>query len=317
MWGNRLGWGISGVILMMIAGAVYLLAESVAATPPTDLGRNPANLAALDVPMPPPDLFPEPADNTDAGDVYRQFIHVYESDPKAADDFQRASNASASIPAVPELAEVLTRATTSKRMSLFATSPGEVINYDEKPALDDLDQAVSSAARIALIVGKKDPAKARPYLDGLMALGRHLARERVRYEELRIGLAAMEMAADNIASLQPTSARGQSAAAFSARIKDFRKQHIDPIWPALGTIDKDKLEQHAGDIIVFAQSSQERMWRIEALIAMGRFKLSTGVGNQTAARRALHTLVNDPDPRVAMAAVAARDVTRETLRQAR
>jgi hypothetical protein len=127
----------------------------------------------------------------------------------------------------------------------------------------------------------------------------------------------MEMAADNIASLEPTSARGQSAAAFSARIKDFRKQHIVPIWPALGTIDKDKLEQHAGDIIAFAQSSQERMWRIEALIAVGRFKLSTGVGNQTAARRALHTLVNDPDPRVAIAAVAARDVTKETLRQAR
>jgi hypothetical protein len=313
MWGNTLGWGISAVLVVIIAAVLYVLVGAVAPTPPTDLSRNPANLAALDPPMPPTELLPAPTEDGDAGDVYREFLGVYQNDPTAANVFQK-SNGTAEV---PKLASVLLPDRSLKRMTLFSKSPQEVINYDIKPSLDNLEPAAQSVVRIAMVVAKKDPAAAADDLQAVLALGRHLSIERIRYEELRLGLAAMETASDEIALLEKNSPRGQAAAAFSQQIKSFRTDHLDPIWPAIGTVDGDKISVHAGDIIAFSRESHERMWKIEALITMGRFKIIAGVGDRSAAARTIRLLASDPDPLIQAAAIAARDVTPETIRQAR
>jgi hypothetical protein len=60
---------------------------------------------------------------------------------------------------------------------------------------------------------------------------------------------------------------------------------------------------------------QERMWRIESTLKLGRFKFHVGgqqhgrLADQTLAPTRLAALQNDPDPYVAAAARAAANLT--------
>jgi hypothetical protein len=73
-----------------------------------------------------------------------------------------------------------------------------------------------------------------------------------------------------------------------------------------------------GDVFYLAQHAQERMWRVEAILALGRMKYFVGEGgrrgDQRGATRHLKQHALDKDPVIRAAAKAALELTREQMR---
>ena len=58
------------------------------------------------------------------------------------------------------------------------------------------------------------------------------------------------------------------------------------------------------------EKSQERVWRVEGVLKLGMYKYYTNTaGDRRAAVRTVKSLLKDPDPAVAAAALAARELT--------
>jgi hypothetical protein len=82
--------------------------------------------------------------------------------------------------------------------------------------------------------------------------------------------------------------------------------------------DQATLEQYAGDVFYFARHAPERMWRVEAIMKIGRYRYNAGrVGDQRSAIKVLKELSNDPDPVVRAAANEAQELTIEQYRMLR
>jgi hypothetical protein len=110
------------------------------------------------------------------------------------------------------------------------------------------------------------------------------------------------------------AARWQSEAAdLSALVR-----HENDIAAQISTLDSRRIGTYAGDVFAFAARSTERMWRVEAILSMGRMRFNIGAGrrsDQLAAGRLLAQFITDPDPAVGAAARQARALTIEQYRQ--
>jgi hypothetical protein len=99
-----------------------------------------------------------------------------------------------------------------------------------------------------------------------------------------------------------------------ARLKYYNNR-ILPMLKILQAIDSNVIIEHAGDIFHIARNSQERMYRVEAILAMGRMKYYVGdagrIGNQRGAIQEVKRLAGSTDPVIRRAAEEARDLTRE------
>ena len=78
--------------------------------------------------------------------------------------------------------------------------------------------------------------------------------------------------------------------------------------------------QHTGDIFYLAKNAADRVWRVEAIVALGRMKYFVGdadsVADQRGAMRLVREWSDDPNQDVVtrQAAKAARDLTIEQYR---
>src|SRR5687768_4213570 len=132
MWGNALGWTISLVIVVATAGGLVFFQRQLAnLTPTTDLVRDQAVLAPIELPVAPAAVL-KPTETCDAGPIYRQAVDEVLAH---LDDYQRfAAEARTSDDAKRLSAiQLLTTATGCSQMSLFTRAPAEVVNYGPKP----------------------------------------------------------------------------------------------------------------------------------------------------------------------------------------
>jgi len=108
---------------------------------------------------------------------------------------------------------------------------------------------------------------------------------------------------------------------FNKSQQQYYNDRILPMLKVLQAIDANVIGQHAGDIIYFARHCRERMYRVEAILAMGRLRYFVGengrIGNQRGAMTELKKLADDPDPVVRRAANEAKDLTLEQYRMMR
>ena len=114
------------------------------------------------------------------------------------------------------------------------------------------------------------------------------------------------------------SSRAAEFHAFDQSRTEYYNQHVLPMLKVLQSIDANVVGEHAGDIFYFARNCHERMFRVEAIFAMGRMKFFAGengrIGDQRGAVSELKRLSNDPDPVIRRAATEARDLTIEQYR---
>jgi len=120
----------------------------------------------------------------------------------------------------------------------------------------------------------------------------------------------------------PTDA--QNCRDFALAINDFRKDKVERLWEIIGGIGDEDKATYAGDIFQIARESPERMWRVEAILKLGRFKFNAATrGDQFGAKRTLRAMAAmqsvSPDPltqlSVHSAILAAANLTLEDYRQ--
>lgn len=76
------------------------------------------------------------------------------------------------------------------------------------------------------------------------------------------------------------------------------------------------MDPYPGDMFALADRASEVMWRVEAILALGRLKYSAErYGDQQGALAVVAGLSGSGDPRIRAAAIAARDLTVEQFRK--
>jgi hypothetical protein len=322
MWGNSLGWTISALLVLLVGGWVYLIERRSSLTPATDFSHNEANFQPLKIPELPRSLLPQ--SGADAGPMYRSAMEMYFQDRATYSNFAALgkldSPAAAKLPAMEPLIE----ASNYAAMTLFTEKPSEIINYNlNKPSLEALETLGKVCVdRLALLnqrAGNREAA-IKYYRAGFM-LGLHLSSERINHAELALGLQLLGKTAPMLARLLDESGNAVDAAAyreFDAQRIAFA-QSLEPTLRMVQAVDAKTVGEHTGDVFELAKHSKERMWRVEALMALGRVRFFAGTGGTAANQRVAIELLrdvaeNDEDYVVRTAAGAARNLTVEEFR---
>ncbi len=171
----------------------------------------------------------------------------------------------------------------------------------------------------AVLTRERQFAAARSHYRAALGLGYKLVGERQTLAELSGGLGLMVMASSGLAQLameEGDLAPLAELEAYVATLREIDNARVRPVAAAVNTIDPRRIREHAGDLFVFARSSEERVWRVEATLALGRLRFNQPTaGDRRGATTLLSRLVNDPDPAVALAAREALDLTIEAYRR--
>jgi hypothetical protein len=312
MWGNFLGWRISAVIFAVAMGAAIWLRGEMQITDPTSLSLDPKNLAELAPPIGAEAIVTQDQAG-DAGEKYLAASQAYQDDPDTTDEYSQKPEG----PPPPPM-ELVMEGTHLSQMNLFARNPGEVIDYQtDHPELDGLgkigDEMESAALRLQR-AGKMEDA--RKLLLGAYSLGLNLLRERVDYDEYSHGMGLMDGATTALAEMEPAgSAKAQMLEGQEAAMEGYDHDVVEPIYEVLTSADPAKIAANAGDIFRFATRSRERMFRVEAILKLGRYRFNSArAADQMAAPRFLRFLGHDADPAVRAAAQAAGGLTVEQYR---
>lgn len=322
MWGNRLGWGISTGMIVLVALLLVYLARLDNPSPPTDFtAKHPQSLAPLALPVSPGTVV-EMNEPGDAAALCRQAINAYERVRSSVERFN-ADTRPAEVPKIEPALAPLVEARHVGGAGVFADRPQQLVTFvNEKPELEALRALGSAAVRVAMIRRQDDPEAAMRYAEAAFALGARLFAERLTYLEMQVGLELMQGAAMYIADIakqRGDAPRAERAQRFLEATRGYVIDKVVPVYAMLSSIDERVVDRHPGDVFKIARESQDRMWRVEAVFKLGRYRFfAARVGDQNGASRLVRKMADtEPDPVVKLAAQAARDLTIEQYRMMR
>ncbi|HSZ59584.1 MAG TPA: hypothetical protein VK797_28330 [Tepidisphaeraceae bacterium] len=321
MWGNWQGWVISAVMVLVTGGVFYRLANPEPESSPQGLLQDAYEPIALPVTADLDRLIPKPTRTTDAGMLYRQALIRFKTNPNAFDDPIHAS------PTDLSALDLLLEAADSSRMTLFESTPQELVTYNNaQPELEALRKIGNAGNTIGLGLtndGKLDEAK--KYFLATFMLGRHLFDERLSWGELNLGLTMMSDAVRNLGRLADENHQGlgDSFRKVQDEIEKYRLKLEEKVASPLTNPVESYASQYAGDIFAIAKDpGVERVWRVAAIMHLGRYRWNVADdrrGDQVWAVRELRVLDNSLDPRnrdpvISTAIRAALDLTVEQQR---
>ncbi len=329
MWGNKLGWGISGAMFIVMLGLVLLIETSNRVSPPTAFGRKAENLAKIELPVNPRGVVTTVMTaGCDAGEHYRKAIDSYIQNPGPYERFAKTrrlnSPEAQQMPAI----DLILQGASCGQMKLFSNRLEEVINYqNNKKSLDAIHHLGETTLHLGLLhKAAGNLPLAKKHCEAAFALGTHLYEERVVYMEMLHGLGLLGQSATVLASIadaEKDAAKAQALRDFDAQRTSYFQERIVPMYRVVSSIDSKVVRRHSGDLFHFAGNAQEPMWRIESVLAIGRMKYYVGqggrAGDQRGALRYVRELAGNPgaDPAVRIAAQAAADLTIEQYRMLR
>jgi hypothetical protein len=320
MWGNRLGWGISAIIVVAtITGLVFVSRSLDTISPPTDFSTNSGAGDALSLPAVPAAGLPSADAGADTGALYHQAVDLYEKDKTNFNQFSQRPRKD-DEPAVEPAVDLLRQAAGTTSLGIFAATPQEAVNYDlDSPlkALKVVGDCANGAGLLAKVKG--DAGGAQADFQAAFSLGQRMADERLCYAELSDGLGLMSAAAVELGEMAKDAgdqAKADALNQFSTAVTDFTTKKLIPIETVLSTIDDATIKQYVGDIFWVAGNSKERMWRVEAIHALGRVRYNADrPGDNRGAMRVVTQIAQSAsDPIIKLAATQARDLTLEDYR---
>ena len=272
MWGNVLGWKISGVMFLLAVALGAWLHSQMQITDPTELSLDPRHLAALSPPAPARPIVDQNVPGN-AGEKYLAAIALLDDNPDACEEFAQRPGES-----VPEPMRLLLDATHLSSMNLFARNPGLIVDYQsDHPPLDNLAKLGGEMESAALLLersGKTDDA--RKFLDAAYALGQNLLQERLDYDEFSRGMGLMNGATTALAEMEPTGSPKQKLLQEQQnRAVEFDQKNVLPIYEVLVSADQERIAANAGDVFRFATMAGERMFRVEAILKLGRYRFDS------------------------------------------
>lgn len=327
MYGNKEGWMMSVVIVAVMAGLLWKF-ELVTVPPiarPSGQFKNLREPIAL--PVKPEDALPGVmTEDRDAGDLYWQAIKVYRDAPATYDKSEPKY-----VDRLDELKAVnlLIEATAARNATIFARKPETLVNYKYPwPELDALFKVGVVANSVAFISqARGDEEQTKKYAHACFSLGAKLYNERLTHGELDIGLKLMQAAGDSLKALakkQGNKAEQDKWQQFGDQTRGYYESKVQKLIGKILSAGEMDVRTHSGDVFELVMNSPDRMWRVEALLKLGRYQYEKGGSRADAiwAKRLLSEpgrlgrpdLTKDPDPAVARAATIARDLTVEDFR---
>lgn len=312
MFGNALGWRISLALFTVAMAIGFWLRAQMQITAPTALSLDPQNLAALSPPLPPEPIVIQDQPG-EAGDKYSAAAAGYQDNPDLCDEYTQKPDGPP-----PQPMQWVLDATNSSAMNLFVKNPGDLIDYQsdhaELESLSKIGQELQSAALRLSMAHKPDDA--RKFLFASYSLGLNLFKERLDYDEYSHGMGLMDGALTALAEMEPPDSPRARLLQYQAdAMVTFDRQNVLPIYDVLASADPVKIAANAGDIYRFALKAHERMFRVEAILKVGRYRFDAArSADQLAAPHLLRILATDPDPVIQAAAQAAANLTVEQYR---
>jgi hypothetical protein len=340
MFGNLRGWIISVVLLAglgWLCKVVYDFGKPSRPIPiPKLVDGKPSrqtispreSLVALALPVSPGSIVQPTVDGI-AGDVLREALRLYR-EPATLTAYERFTSGRRRDPAdydaLPKLPiDKLIEAGAMRQMRFLSVGNlDNTINFDtrNRPELNDLQQLTSVAMTVANYKAFKpqgsdrmvDAPGARRLFEALFLIGQKLFDERVVYDEMQLGLELMAGATGGLMKL----AEADNNAEMLGKLKAFDEArvqyvtgHVLPIWRIVSSIDNNVIARHAGNVFLLAMEAEDRMWRVEGLLKLGRYRYNAGrPGDQSTANRVLKQIAaSETDPVIQHAAVVARDLT--------
>jgi hypothetical protein len=219
--------------------------------------------------------------------------------------------------------DALLRARNCRPSTVFAGKLDKLIGYkvgDNDP-YEDIEAlfAVGKAASIAALrASPSDSADALALAEAVFSLGVKLFDERLRFREMDAGAELIGDGSYLIGKLDP--ARAPAVALVKDGMKKLLSERAFPVWTVISSIDPNVVGRTGGDIFYLAKHSKERLWRIEAILKLGRLKHDQGEAGRGADGRAaviaVRKMANDAslDPALRTAAQRANDLTVEQHR---
>ncbi len=311
MYGNLKGWIISGVMFLIAAVMLFAFARVPSVSPPTGKYKLADQLA---LPTDPKQFLPSMTASCNAAERYREAIAEYNENKDAFGPRGKfASSGAALVDANPKAIQNIVEAASCSGFDLYKSKPDAVVtyrnNFPDLEALTALGKMTIKAG--ATYSGRKDAKKAEEYLKAAFVLGYRLYNERVVLSEMNAGLDLMLTAVTNLGVLYKNDAgKAQACTDFVASVNEFSKAKIIPLQNAVTTISSKMVGTYGGDIHALAKACPEKMWRVEAIMSLGRMKFNTTKrGDQVWAKRYLKQYRDDPDPAVKLAAQLADELT--------
>lgn len=298
MWGNAPGWGISAVMVLATAGMLYYLSLPPEVARPE--GLIPLAYKPVELPANPSTVVPPGTRDCDAGELYRQAIELYRTSSKPYDDAVHANPQD--LPAI----QLILRARDCGRTRIFVNAPQDVIHYNnEQPQL----QALAKLGDACNVVGlglrlDKKPEQARPYFEAAFVLGRGMYDERICWRELASGLSLMSESAQNLTKLADEATDGMRVDVLrhfnDSTVRYEQKLQEDVASPLSNPVEQMYGGKYAGDIFDVANNTNvERVWRVEAILHIGRYRYNVADGHrgdQLAVDRQLQHLEQSTGP---------------------
>ena len=308
MWGNTFGWKISAIILAVAVAVGAWLYSQMQITDPTSFSLDEKNLAEL---SPIGQKLFGPTASGDAAKQYLQAVTAYRDDTDATQGFAAKPQGTP-----PRAVQILLDA-ANLAGPVFQARPDQIIDYqNQHPDLDDLTELGGLLGRIGLLFQQaKNPQEAKRYYEAEYSLGRNLYNEQLNHDEFTSGQGLMDGATVNLSELEPDDRSLKEALAAQESIIQGNQERVAKIWEVLSSASQERIAANAGDVFRFAAKSKERMFRVEAILKLGRYRFDAArAADQLAAPRVLRNLEQDPDPVIQAAARAAANLTIEQYR---
>jgi hypothetical protein len=332
MWGNRVGWGISVLLMFLMFAGLYLMYEEGQPSGPSEAfqKKRKVYLAVMQLPIPPSEIVPMD-DPSDATKLYQQAVESYRAKKADYENYDGG-------PKEPEAVALVLQATHCKSGHVLQFASDEMANYQygmadaQRPPLEAIAAIHKAIFLRAATVGPsaKDPnapdknkrlEDKRRYIEAMFAMGAKMFEERINFAEFEMASGFMrgdaaQLQAIAIARNDPVPDQLKE---FVPKCLAWRKEHVEFLNSFIPAIDPNILADHAGDYFVLARDCKDRMWRVEAILQLGRLRYRIGdnghSGDQPYANRLLADLAkNEPDPIVEKAATQALELTAPNFR---
>lgn len=322
MFGNLQGWIIAGVVLIAEVGVVAYALSLDATSEPTAISTTAGAFEPIKLPIDPRMIVPA-TEAGDAGALYRRAADDYLADVSLYENFMRDRDRG-QIAKLTGVIDVIA-ATHMRNRAIFADVPERVIVYGESTYVQALKQVGMAAINAGLLLEKREGARATKMYEAAFSLGAAMFEERLTYREMFAGIELMSTAGASLveqAKKTNRTADAEKFEKFTNAQREYLKNHIEPTFKAIYTMNETSIGQHNGDVFAFARQTGERLWRVEAVLKLGRMKFNVGnpgsPGDQrNAARLSTRYAEAESDPVVRRAAVLARDLTVEQFRTLR
>lgn len=321
MWGNRIGWMISAVIVLITTGGLWLLSTQNDTSLPTwDPATQAKFLAKVTLPSDPRALVPGVMTKPcDAGDEYRLAIAAYQENKKTYDTIKSDDGTHR------DAFEDILKGADCSNMTLLAKDPALYLGYSNKAVapLDALKGVAMAMNKRGLgLINAKKPDEAKKYYEAIFSLGVKLWEERLVWDELDLAHNVMSQGAGGLARLAIDAKDLERAKA----LKDFDSIRSKYVQNVLMPVEKTTHNLESGDpgnVFLLARLSQDRMWRSEAMRQLGRIRFNVSsaetasAADQRAATKLLTKWAADEtlDPVIRAAAAQGRDVTDKDLQK--